>query len=161
MEKTDGYSSGPTPCRAVLESKLSVPRSSLPRPRRRDGNANWRDHRERRRRAFSVLKKVGLQHKTQAYPLELSGGEQQRVAIARAIVNDPALLLADEPTGNLDPEMAREIMKLFNDINNKGTTVLVATHNQEMIRATNKRVVMLRLGRFLQDSAPKQSTELV
>lgn len=119
------------------------------------------DHRERRRRAFLVLKKVGLQHKTQSYPLELSGGEQQRVAIARAIVNDPALLLADEPTGNLDPDMAREIMKLFTDINNKGTTVLVATHNQELIRDTNRRVVKLRSGRFLHDSAPPERDELV
>ncbi|HEX9724090.1 MAG TPA: cell division ATP-binding protein FtsE, partial [Vicinamibacteria bacterium] len=88
---------------------------------------------ERKRRAFQILKQVGLHHKMHTYPLQLSGGEQQRVAIARALINEPVLLLADEPTGNLDPELAYEIMTLFKEINNRGTTVLVATHDRELI----------------------------
>jgi len=107
---------------------------------------------ERRKRAYNVLKQVGLQHKTNAYPLELSGGEQQRVAVARAIVNDPLLLLADEPTGNLDPEMAVEIMNLFNKINRKGTTVLVATHDRDMITRMRKRVITLHRGKVSADT---------
>lgn len=110
------------------------------------------DMKERRRRAYNVLKQVGLQHKLQAYPLELSGGEQQRVAVARAIVNDPVLLLADEPTGNLDPDMAAEIMGLFEKINRKGTTVMIATHDRDMIHAMKKRVITLDRGRLLHDS---------
>ena len=112
------------------------------------------DPKEQRRRAYNVLKQVGLQHKTNSYPLELSGGEQQRVAVARAIVNDPVLLLADEPTGNLDPEMAREIMSLFEKINRKGTTVLIATHDREMIREMRKRVLTLHQGRLADDTGP-------
>lgn len=107
---------------------------------------------ERRKRAYNVLKQVGLQHKTNAYPLQLSGGEQQRVAVARSIVNDPVLLLADEPTGNLDPEMAIEIMNLFEKINRKGTTVLVATHDRDMISRMRKRVITLNRGRVGHDS---------
>jgi cell division transport system ATP-binding protein len=102
---------------------------------------------ERRRRAFAALKAVGLHHKLHAYPLQLSGGEQQRVAIARALINEPILLLADEPTGNLDPEMAQEIMALFQDVNSRGTTVLVATHDREMIQRLGKRVITLERGR--------------
>ena len=83
---------------------------------------------QQQRRTFQVLKWVGLQHRMSAYPLELSGGEQQRVAIARAIVNDPVIIIADEPTGNLDPDLSLEIMNLFREINARGTTVLVATH---------------------------------
>ena len=113
---------------------------------------------ERRRKAFQVLKQVGLQHKTNSYPLELSGGEQQRVAVARAIVNDPVLLLADEPTGNLDPEMATEIMGLFQKINRKGATVLVATHDREMIRKLPYRVITLNRGSLQHDSMPKLET---
>jgi cell division transport system ATP-binding protein len=102
---------------------------------------------EQKRRAFASLKAVGLHHKMHAFPLQLSGGEQQRVAIARALINEPILLLADEPTGNLDPEMAMEIMALFQDVNIRGTTVLVATHDRDMIQRLGKRVITLEKGR--------------
>jgi cell division transport system ATP-binding protein len=102
---------------------------------------------EQKRRAFTALKAVGLHHKMHAYPLQLSGGEQQRVAIARALINEPVLLLADEPTGNLDPDMAQEIMNLFLEVNARGTTVLVATHDREMIQRMSKRVITLERGR--------------
>ena len=102
---------------------------------------------EQKRRAFAALKAVGLHHKMHAYPLQLSGGEQQRVAIARALINEPMLLLADEPTGNLDPEMAQEIMALFQEVNARGTTVVVATHDREMIQRMGKRVIGLERGR--------------
>ena len=105
--------------------------------------------REQKRRAFNALKAVGLHHKMHAYPMQLSGGEQQRVAIARALINEPMLLLADEPTGNLDPAMAQEIMALFQDVNARGTTVLVATHDREMIQRMGKRVITLDHGRVV------------
>jgi cell division transport system ATP-binding protein len=105
--------------------------------------------REQKRRAFTALKAVGLHHKIHAYPLQLSGGEQQRVAIARALINEPILLLADEPTGNLDPDMAQEIMALFREVNARGTTVLVATHDREMIQRMGKRVIALDRGRLV------------
>jgi cell division transport system ATP-binding protein len=101
-----------------------------------------------RRKAFQVLKWVGLQHRMNAFPLELSGGEQQRVAVARALINDPALVLADEPTGNLDPDLALDIMNLFRDINARGTTVLVATHDRELIRRVGRRTLTLEQGRI-------------
>lgn len=103
-----------------------------------------------RRKAFQVLKWVGLQHRMNAFPLELSGGEQQRVAVARALINDPALVLADEPTGNLDPDLALDIMNLFRDINARGTTVLVATHDRELIRRVGRRTVTLEQGQILE-----------
>ena len=103
---------------------------------------------QQRRRTYQVLKWVGLQHRLQSFPPELSGGEQQRIAIARALVNDPQLILADEPTGNLDPDLSIEIMKLFRDINLRGTTVLVATHNPELIRFIGKRSIHLEHGRL-------------
>jgi len=108
---------------------------------------------QQRRRTYQVLKWVGLQHRLQAYPLELSGGEQQRVAIARALVNEPQLVLADEPTGNLDPDLSLEIMNLFRDINSSGTTVLVATHDRELIKWVGRRTVHLENGRLLEAEA--------
>ena len=103
---------------------------------------------EQKQRAFRSLKMVGLQHKLSSYPLQLSGGEQQRVAIARALVNDPLVLLADEPTGNLDPDLAQEIMSLFERINGSGTTVMVATHDRNLIQRMRKRVLGLDHGRL-------------
>ena len=103
---------------------------------------------QQRRRTYQVLKWVGLQHRINAYPMELSGGEQQRVAIARALVNEPQLILADEPTGNLDPDLSLEIMNLFRDINASGTTVLVATHDRELIKWVGRRTVHLEHGKM-------------
>ena len=105
---------------------------------------------QQRRRAFQVLKWVGLQHRMNASPSELSGGEQQRVAIARALVNDPVLLIADEPTGNLDPDLSLEIMNLLREINAGGTTVLVATHDRELIRLVGRRTITLDQGRVVE-----------
>jgi cell division transport system ATP-binding protein len=105
---------------------------------------------QQRRRAFQVLKWVGLQHRISAYPRDLSGGEQQRIAIARALVNDPALLLADEPTGNLDPDLSLEIMNLLREVNAGGTTVVVATHDRELIRLVGRRTITLDQGRIVE-----------
>jgi cell division transport system ATP-binding protein len=102
------------------------------------------------RKTFQVLKWVGLQHRMNSYPEELSGGEQQRVAIARALVNDPQLVLADEPTGNLDPDLSLEIMNLFREINSKGTTVVVATHDRELISRVGRRAITLDHGRIVE-----------
>ncbi|MBR2188006.1 MAG: cell division ATP-binding protein FtsE [Eubacterium sp.] len=98
-----------------------------------------------------VLTLVGLADKYRSRPRELSGGEQQRVALARALVNRPAILLADEPTGNLDPKNSQEIMKLLEEINARGTTVLVVTHNQEIVNTMKKRVIRLRKGVITSD----------
>jgi cell division transport system ATP-binding protein len=105
---------------------------------------------QQRRRAFQVLKWVGLQHRINAYPHDLSGGEQQRVAIARALANEPVLLLADEPTGNLDPDLSLEIMNLLREVNAGGTTVLVATHDRELIRLVGRRTITLDAGRVVE-----------
>jgi cell division transport system ATP-binding protein len=105
---------------------------------------------QQQRRTFQVLKWVGLQHRMNALPLELSGGEQQRIAIARALVNDPVIILADEPTGNLDPDLSLEIMNLFREINARGTTVIVATHDRELIRRVGRRALTLDHGTIVE-----------
>lgn len=99
------------------------------------------------RRAYQVLKKVGMETKRHLVPPKLSGGEQQRVAIARALVNEPQVLLADEPTGNLDPQSGQDVFRLFKDINMKGTTVLVATHDWETVRKMQRRIITMERGR--------------
>ena len=99
----------------------------------------------------AALSLVVLVQKYKSFPKDLSGGEQQRVAIARAIVNEPAILLADEPTGNLDPTNSWEIMKLLEEANNRGTTVLVVTHNQEIVNEMKKRVVTMKKGVIVND----------
>lgn len=107
--------------------------------------------REIRQRVNSVLELVGLTHKRNVFPSELSGGEQQRVSLARAIVNRPLLLLADEPTGNLDPETSWGIMELLKEINKRGTTIVMATHNREIVDRLRKRVIALEKGRLIRD----------
>lgn len=104
-----------------------------------------------KKRVPEVLTLVGLAGKYRSKPRELSGGEQQRVALARALVNRPEILLADEPTGNLDPKNSAEIMKLLEEINARGTTVLVVTHNREIVNAMRKRVIRLRKGVIISD----------
>lgn len=105
-----------------------------------------------KRRVPQMLSMVGLAAKYRSYPKELSGGEQQRVAIARALVNEPAILLADEPTGNLDNNNAWEIMKLLEEINERGTTVVVVTHNMEIVKVMKKRVITMKKGVVVSDS---------
>ena len=104
-----------------------------------------------RRQVPAMLTLVGLADKYKSYPKQLSGGEQQRVALARALVNKPELLLADEPTGNLDPKNSWEIMRLLEDINKKGTTVVVVTHNREIVNMMKKRVITLKKGEIISD----------
>ncbi|MEW9095550.1 MAG: cell division ATP-binding protein FtsE [Clostridiaceae bacterium] len=106
---------------------------------------------EIRKRVPTVLSMVGLSSKQKAFPHQLSGGEQQRVALARAIVNNPSLLIADEPTGNLDPETAMEIMDILNDINHAGTTVLMATHAKDIVNSMRKRVIAIEKGVIVRD----------
>lgn len=105
-----------------------------------------------RKRVQMMLSMVGLAHKYRAYPKELSGGEEQRVAIARALVNEPNILLADEPTGNLDSNNAWEIMKLLEEINQRGTTVIVVTHNLEIVKVMKKRVITIKKGIVVSDN---------
>lgn len=102
--------------------------------------------REIKMRVYEALKTVNLRHKADSYPRRLSGGEQQRIVIARAIVAEPTVLLADEPTGNLDPDTAEDVMKTFKDIHAKGTTILIATHNRELYMNSGKRVLRLEAG---------------
>lgn len=101
-----------------------------------------------RKKTHQTLRLVGLTEKEKAFPLQISGGEQQRVAIARAIVRDPLILLADEPTGNLDPELTRDIMVLFRSIHMRGTTVIVATHSRELLEGTAQRTILLKRGKI-------------
>ena len=126
------------PAKTVLDNVAFVPRVlGMPLP-------------QQQRRTFQVLKWVGLQHRMSAFPQELSGGEQQRIAIARALVNDPIIILADEPTGNLDPDLSLEIMNLFREINARGTTVVVATHDRELIRRVGRRALTLDHGQIVE-----------
>jgi len=111
-----------------------------------------KSRREIRRNVPAVLALVGLQRKAKAYPNQLSGGEQQRCALARAIVNKPPLLLADEPTGNLDPDTQWEIMDLLEDINKTGTTIVMATHARDIVDGMQKRVITLKRGRLTRDT---------
>ncbi|MFC5848263.1 cell division ATP-binding protein FtsE [Deinococcus petrolearius] len=104
-------------------------------------------------RVSGALRTVGLEHKKHALPMQLSLGEQQRVAIARAIVSDPPLLLADEPTGNLDPDNSREVLKVLQNVNLRGTTVVVATHARELVETFRHRTLTLRKGRLVRDDA--------
>lgn len=104
-------------------------------------------------RSLLVLRQVGLAHKRKAFPIELSLGEQQRVAIARGLVTNPPLLLCDEPSGNLDPDTAMEILELLNDVNIKGTTVVVATHSRELVDQLRRRTITLRNGELVRDDA--------
>jgi cell division transport system ATP-binding protein len=113
-------------------------------------------NRKIRLRVPEILSMVGLAAKYRSLPRQLSGGEQQRVAIARALVNQPKILLADEPTGNLDDKNGWEIMKLLEKINEKGTTVLVVTHNMEFVRKMNKRVIKIRKGTVISDIEPEE-----
>lgn len=110
-------------------------------------------HQDIRKRVHAALDKVGLLKKEKLFPLTLSGGEQQRVGIARALVNKPPLLLADEPTGNLDEKLSDEIMDLFHDFNQHGVTVLVATHDLRQLRRLQKRVLQLHQGELVYDTA--------
>jgi cell division transport system ATP-binding protein len=102
-------------------------------------------------RALLALRQVSLAHKRKAFPIELSLGEQQRVAIARALVTNPPLLLCDEPTGNLDPDTSWEILELLNDVNIKGTTVVVATHSRDLVERLRRRTIVLRNGELVRD----------
>ncbi len=106
---------------------------------------------EIKKKVLKALDLVGLKQRTKSYPNQLSGGEQQRVAIARAIVNSPKLLICDEPTGNLDPDTSLEVMKVIEKINDLGTTVVMATHDREMVNKMKKRVVLLDKGKLVKD----------
>jgi cell division transport system ATP-binding protein len=106
------------------------------------------DEREIKAKVFESLKLVNLRHKSDHYPTTLSGGEQQRIAIARAIVSEPTILLADEPTGNVDPDTSAGIVKTFKEINARGTTIMLATHNRELFRNSGKRVLKLDFGNY-------------
>jgi cell division transport system ATP-binding protein len=104
------------------------------------------------KKVYHILKQVGLEHKMNSFPLRLSGGEQQRVALSRALVNDPKILLADEPTGNLDDENKEQIFNIFREANIRGTTVVVATHDRRLIENSHKRVIVLEKGVIVEDS---------
>ena len=109
------------------------------------------DKKEIHKRVMDVLNLVGLKNKVRQFPDQLSGGEQQRVVIARAIVNNPKLLICDEPTGNLDPDTSMEIMKVLEEVNSLGTTIIMATHDRDIVDKMKKRVVILDHGRLVKD----------
>jgi cell division transport system ATP-binding protein len=108
------------------------------------------------KKVFHILKQIGLEHKLNSTPIRLSGGEQQRVALARALVNDPKILLADEPTGNLDADNKEQILTIFKDANIRGTTVVVATHDRRLVETFRKRMVVLEKGQIVEDSRGPQ-----
>jgi cell division transport system ATP-binding protein len=110
-----------------------------------------KDLRTQKQTAYQALRRVGLAHRLNAFPPELSGGEQQRVAIARALINEPEILIADEPTGNLDPDLSWEILRLFLEVNLRGTTVLLATHDRDLIQRIGHRVLTLDKGQLATD----------
>ncbi|MES1040433.1 MULTISPECIES: cell division ATP-binding protein FtsE [Peribacillus] len=110
-----------------------------------------KDPEEIKKRVMEVLDLVGIKHKARMLPSELSGGEQQRVAIARSIVNDPKVVIADEPTGNLDPETSWEIMNIFEEINKRGTTLVMATHNRDIVNNIKRRVIAIESGKIVRD----------
>ncbi len=112
--------------------------------------------RDIRKRVPYVLGLVGLQTKSKAYPPELSGGEQQRVGLARALVNNPSMIVADEPTGNIDPDMSYEIMELLTEINRRGTTILVVTHERDLVKAFHRRVIEIRDGLVISDTREEE-----
>ncbi len=109
-----------------------------------------------RKRIPYVLGLVGLQNKAKAYPMELSGGEQQRVGLARALVNNPSMIVADEPTGNIDPDMSYEIMELLTEINRRGTTVIIVTHERDLVKAFQRRVIEIRDGLVVSDTKEEE-----
>ena len=114
---------------------------------------------EHKKKAYSALRAVSLHHKLNAYPLQLSGGEQQRVAIARALINDPLVLVADEPTGNLDPDLSSEIVQIFSEANLRGSTVLLATHDRDLVHRSSRRVIALDHGSIVEEkqAAPEKA----
>ena len=116
--------------------------------------------REHKKKAYHALRAVSLHHKLNAYPPQLSGGEQQRVAIARALINDPLVLIGDEPTGNLDPDLSHDIVQIFSEANLRGSTVLLATHDRDLIRASGRRLISLDQGRITEEkvSVPERQT---
>jgi cell division transport system ATP-binding protein len=108
---------------------------------------------EHKKKAYHALRMVNLHHKLNSYPPQLSGGEQQRVAIARALINDPLVIVADEPTGNLDPDLSTEILQIFSEANLRGSTVLIATHDRDLIRSSGRRCITLEHGRIVDEKA--------
>ena len=114
---------------------------------------------EHKKKAYSALRAVSLHHKLNAYPLQLSGGEQQRVAIARALINDPLMLIADEPTGNLDPDLSKDILQIFADANLRGSTVLLASHDRDLVHRSSRRVIALDHGSIMEEkqAAPEKA----
>jgi len=132
-------------------------RRQVPYLRRRIGVV-FQDFRllsDRKKRVLSALAAVGLAHKLRSFPHDLSGGEQQRIAIARALIVDPLIILADEPTGNLDPDLANYIVQLLRSINARGTAILMATHNYQLVQKTQGRVLMLKEGQIIADQPYK------